>query len=65
MIASKKGYVTNTSNIEKLCNYFEVNPDKLISISQIKNKSIHIIPFFCNKKYRLLKINYFLEAYYT
>jgi len=32
MIASKKGYVTNTSNIEKLCNYFEVNPDKLISI---------------------------------
>ena len=32
MIASKKGYTTNTANIEKLCNYFEVTPDKLMII---------------------------------
>jgi len=31
-IASTKGYKTNTENIEKLCTYFNVTPDKLISI---------------------------------
>ena len=31
-IASKRGYKTNTENIEKLCTYFNVTPDKLITI---------------------------------
>jgi len=32
LIASKKGYTTNTANIEKLCKYFDVTPDRLMTI---------------------------------
>jgi len=31
-IASTRGYKTNTENIEKLCTYFNITPDKLMSI---------------------------------
>jgi len=31
LIASKKGYITNTSNIEKLCRYFRVTSDRLMT----------------------------------
>lgn len=31
-IASKRGYITNSENIEKLCKYFECTPDKFMTI---------------------------------
>jgi len=31
-IASTKGYKTSSDNIEKLCNFFDVTPDKLMTI---------------------------------
>jgi len=31
-IASTRGYKTNTENIEKLCTYFNITPDNLITI---------------------------------
>ena len=31
-IASKRGYKTNSENIEKLCQYFECTPDQLMTI---------------------------------
>jgi len=31
-IASKKGYNTTTENVEKLCRYFKVTPEKLMTL---------------------------------
>ncbi len=31
-IASKRGYKTNSENIEKLCQFFECTPDQLMTI---------------------------------